>query len=179
MKKGYFPHLYSTEEILSHPLLERLPHLLDASFYDPNNMSCKKRDEFLLWYEKNKHFPFDYHRELLMYCQSNVDILLKACWKFRELFMHSTGPDNPVDPFDYTTIASICMGMFRAKCLPKEWEVLLKTNASPKCTHHSWTCKCIWTHARKIHGDAPLEILSLLGNWMVLLQETMAMSQFV
>ena len=93
--------------------------------------------------------------------------------------MHSTRPNNPVDPFDYTTIVSICMGTFRAKCLPEDWEVLLKTNASPKCTHHSWTCKCIWTHARKIHGDVPLEILSLLGNWMVLLQETIAMSQFV
>ena len=134
MKKGYFPHLYSTEEILSYPPLERLPHLPDASFYNPDNMSCKKRDEFLLWYEKNKHFHFDYHRELLMYCQSNVDILLKACWKFRELFVHSTGPDNPVDPFNYITIVSICMGTFRAKCLPKEWEVLLKTNASPNCT---------------------------------------------
>ena len=46
MKKGYFPHLYSTEEILSHPLLERLPHLPEVSFYDPNNMSCEKRDDF-------------------------------------------------------------------------------------------------------------------------------------
>ena len=85
-----------------------------------------------------------------MYCQSDIDILLKACWKFRELFMHSTRPDNPVDPFDYTTIASIGMGMFRANCLPKEWEVLLKTNASPKCTHHCWICKCVSIHARKI-----------------------------
>ena len=56
MKKGYFPHLYSTEEILSHLLLERLPHLLDVSFYDPDNMSCKKRDKFLLWYKKINTF---------------------------------------------------------------------------------------------------------------------------
>ena len=53
MKKGYFPHLYSTEEILSHPLLQILPHLLEVSFYKPDNMSCKKRDKFLLWYKKN------------------------------------------------------------------------------------------------------------------------------
>ena len=66
-----------------------------------------------------------------MCCRLDVDILLKACWKFRELFMHSMGPNNPVDPFDYTTITSVCMGTFRAKWLPKEWEVLLK-----KKMHH-------------------------------------------
>ena len=39
MKKGHFPHLYSTEEILSCPPLERLPHLPDVSFYDPDNIN--------------------------------------------------------------------------------------------------------------------------------------------
>ena len=34
--------------------------------------------------------------------------------------MESTGPDNPIDPFDYITIASLCMGTFRAKFLPKK-----------------------------------------------------------
>ena len=73
MKKGYFPHLYSTEEILSHPLLERLPHLPEVQVsMIPITLSCEKRDEILLWHEKNKHFPFDYHRELLMYCQSDM-----------------------------------------------------------------------------------------------------------
>ena len=26
--------------------------------------------------------------------------------KFRQLCMESTGPDNPIDPFDYITLAS-------------------------------------------------------------------------
>ena len=66
----------------------------------------------MIWYENNKHKCFDFYEELLKYCQSNVDILLNACWKFRQLYMESTGPDNPIDPFDYITIASLCMGMF-------------------------------------------------------------------
>ena len=33
--------------------------------------------------------------------------------------MESMGPDNLIDPFDYITIASLCMGMFRAKFLPE------------------------------------------------------------
>ena len=55
----------------------------------------------------------------------------------------------------------------------------MKINASPKCTHHSWACKCIWTYARKTDGDAPLGILSLLGDWMVPKEESMVMCHFV
>ena len=52
LKKGYFPHLYSTEEILCDVFLQTLHHLPNMSLYDPNNMSCKKRHNFLLWYKK-------------------------------------------------------------------------------------------------------------------------------
>ena len=56
-------------------------------------------------------------------------ILLNACWKFRKLYMESTGPDNPIDPFDYITIASLCMGTFRANFLPEKWKILTKSKA--------------------------------------------------
>ena len=51
-----------------------------------------------MWYENNKHKCFNFYEELLKYCRSDVDILLNACWKFRKLYMESTGPDNPIDP---------------------------------------------------------------------------------
>ena len=47
--------------------------------------------------------------------------------------MEITGPEYPVDPFDYLTITSLCMGTFRAKFLPEEWGILLK-NALNGCT---------------------------------------------
>ena len=43
--------------------------------------------------------------------------------------MKSRGPDNPIDPFDYITIASLCMETFRAKFLPKKWKILTKSKA--------------------------------------------------
>ena len=99
-----------------------LPHLPPLQYYDVDNMNIEKREKVLIWYENNKHKCFDFYEELLEYCRSDVDILLNACWKFRKLYMESTGSDNPIDPFDYITIASLCMGTFRAKFLPKKWK---------------------------------------------------------
>ena len=92
-------------------------------------MNIEKCEKFLIWYENNKHKCFDFYEELLEYCRSDVDILLNACWKFRKLYMERMGPNNPVDPFDYITITSLCMGTFRAKFLPQKWKILTKSKA--------------------------------------------------
>ena len=105
MKKGYFPHLYNTQEMNNLEGSKFLPHLPPIKFYDVDNMNMEKREQFLIWYENNKHKCFDFYQELLEYCRSNVDILLNTCWKFRQLYMESTGPNNPIDLFDYITIA--------------------------------------------------------------------------
>ena len=112
MKKGYFPHLYNTQQMNNLKGSKFLPHLPPLEFYDVDNMNIEKCQQFLIWYENNKHKYFDFYEELLKYCRSNVDILLNACRKFRQLYMESMGPDNPIDPFDYITIASLCMGTF-------------------------------------------------------------------
>ena len=73
-------------------------HLLDISYYDADNMTAEKCNEFLLWYEENRHCAFDLQCELLLYCRSDVGILLKACLKFYKLYKEITGPEYPVDP---------------------------------------------------------------------------------
>ena len=126
MKKGYFPHLYNTQEMNNLEGSKFLPHLPPLQYYDVDNMNIEKHEKVLIWYENNKHKYFDFYEELLKYCRSDIDILLNACWKFRKLYMESMGPDNPIDPFDYITIPSLCMGTFRAKFLPKKWKILTK-----------------------------------------------------
>ena len=96
-----------------------------------------------------------------------MDILLNACWKFRPLYIESTGLDNPIDPFDYITIASLCMGTFRAKFLPEKWKILTKSNVREGCSHNNWECLCKWNEGGKLHGDAPIEMLHSDGNWSV------------
>ena len=120
MRKGYFPHLYNTQEMNNLEGLKFLPHLPPIKFYNVNNMNIEKREQFLIWNENNTHKCLDFYKELLKYCRSDVDILLNACWKFRQLYMESTGPDNPIDPFYYITITSLYMGMLRAKVLPEK-----------------------------------------------------------
>ena len=75
--------------------------------------------------------------------------------------MESTGPDNPIDPFDYITITSLCMGTFRAKFLPEKWK------AWEGCLHNNWECLCEWNEGCKLYGDAPIEMLHSDGMWAV------------
>ena len=176
MKKGFFPHFYNTTEH-QHDILPCLP---DKKYYDPDGMSKERRSEFLEWYESHKDQTFDFQKEMREYCISDVDILLKACWKFRELLKKETGtearvedPDNltfktvlqnAVDPFSYLTIASVCMGIFRSKFLEETWSVLIEENVQPNCEHEH-ECKCIWLEGRKMSASSVLEILHQ-GNWV-------------
>ena len=167
MKKGYFPHLYNIQEMNNLEGFKFLQHLPPLQYYDVDKMNIEKCEKFLIWYENNKHKCFDFYQELLKYCRSDVEILLNACWKFRKLYMESMGPDNPIDPFDYITIASLCMGTFRAKFLPKKWKILTKSKAREGCSHNNWECLCKWKEGRKLYGDAPLEMLHSDGTWAV------------
>ena len=118
-------------------------------------------------------------KEMEEYCISDVDILLQACWKFRQLLKSQTGKkaeildlenlmtttmyENAVDCFAFLTIASVCMGIFRAKFLSETWSVLIKENCREKCTHGT-DCVCEWIEGRLVNSSSPLEIL-WNGKW--------------
>ena len=92
--------------------------------------------------------PQSDNRQLLEYCHSDVDILLNVCWKFRKLFMDIMGPHHPIDPFDYITIASLCMGTFHVKFfyLRNGW----------CCTRRMQeTTACIGYGTASVHGSRP------------------------
>ena len=118
---------------------------------------------------------FDSYKELLKYCRSDVDVLLNDCWKFRQLYMENMGPDSPIDPFDYISITSLCMGTFRAKFRPKKWKILTKSKAWEGCSHNNWECLCEWDEGHKLHGDAPIEMLHSDGMWAVPVDDLFAL----
>ena len=188
MKKGFFPHFYNTLEHQS----DILPHLPDISYYDPDGMSTERRKEFMQWYDTNKNTPFDFQKEMEAYCISDVDILLKACWKFRELLRNETGEqstvldenlmmktvlENAVDPFSYLTIASVCMGMFRSKFLKEDWSVLVQEEVKNGCKHES-SCECNWLEGRRWTATSPLEVL-YKGEWVHCSQLKIVKEKFV
>ena len=45
-----------------------LPHLPPIKFYNVDNMNMEKWEQFLIWYENNRHKCFDFYKELLEYC---------------------------------------------------------------------------------------------------------------
>ena len=49
----------------------------DESYYDPDGMSTARKDEFHKWYDEkvSERYIFNFQRELLTYCQSNVRLL--------------------------------------------------------------------------------------------------------
>ncbi|PIC12835.1 hypothetical protein B9Z55_028194 [Caenorhabditis nigoni] len=78
--KGTFPYMFNHPD--RHGTV--LPHHPPAEYYEPNRMSIKKREEFLKWYDEVKDREFDFDKEFLAYCQTNVDILTEAIVKFIE-----------------------------------------------------------------------------------------------
>ena len=136
LKKGWFPHYFNTRENQNY-----VGPYPDAQYYGHDFMSEKERAELLEWLSERKNDVFDFRKEMLEYCRSDVDILRQACLKFRELLMTATGKQievrnkkgktekkwvGAVDPFDSVTIASVCMNVFRTKFLEEEWKVKLE-----------------------------------------------------
>jgi hypothetical protein len=118
LKKGYFPHFFNTP-----------PNQVYVGLYPERNtygyecMLGKSKEEFMKWHDSKvlKKEVFDLQKEIVEYCISDVDILRKGCMLFRELFIKESG----VDPFQYTTIASACMAVYRSRYLEENTLAIL------------------------------------------------------
>ncbi|CAH2008244.1 unnamed protein product, partial [Acanthoscelides obtectus] len=113
LKKGYFPH-YSTLWLIR--IIGPIPAL---DFYDPDHLKEDAREKLLKWHGERQAegYVFDFQKEIVEYCISDVEILTQACLKFRDLMKTET----TVDPFqESTTIASCCNKVFRRNFLKPE-----------------------------------------------------------
>ena len=114
LKKGYFPHFFNTAA--NQDYVGPIP---EARYYGPNGMYTEARAGFMEWHAKQvrEGVVFDFRKELLEYCRSDVDILRRCCLEFRRLFMEMS---NGVDPFLSLTIASACIRVFRTNFLKED-----------------------------------------------------------
>ena len=105
-KKGYFPHLFNTIENAHY-----IGPLPSAEFYGPGTMSVADRGAFLDWYENTRAgYVFDFQKEIVEYCKMDVEILRRACIRFREIFIEVA----QTDPFVAACrIASTCLYVFK------------------------------------------------------------------
>ena len=63
-----------------------------------------------------ENYVFDFKKEILEYCRSNVDILRRGIMKLREDFIELEN----IDPLRYITIASVCMTIYRSNYMPNK-----------------------------------------------------------
>ena len=101
LKKGYFPHLFNTLD--NQDYQGPIP---DKQYYMPETMSVSGRKDFEKWHAQqvSDQVHFDFSKELIEYCQSDVKLLKTGCLKFKALFEEK----SKSNPFDRMTIASAC-----------------------------------------------------------------------
>ena len=112
--KGYFPHLFNKDENQNY--VGSIPCQDD---YGVNFMKPAEREAFIAWHQEQveNNYVFDFRKEIIKYCRSDVDILAKCCLLYREMFREKTN----IDPFDKAlTIASYCHQVYRTNFLQKD-----------------------------------------------------------
>ena len=112
--KGYFPHLFNKEENWNY--VGPIPCQND---YNVNFMKPEERKAFIAWHKEQveSNYVFDFQKEIVKYCRSDVDILRKCCLLYREMLRDETG----LDPFGKSlTIASYCHEVYRTKFLKED-----------------------------------------------------------
>lgn len=112
-KKGFFPHKFNIPNNQNY--VGPIPAL---DYYDPEMMKPSMAVELTKWHEQqiNHRFVFDFKKEIIEYCRSDVQILVTAMLRFTKLFQSITGLNPITRSF---TLASVAMEVFRAKMLPK------------------------------------------------------------
>ncbi|KAK3926575.1 putative DNA polymerase [Frankliniella fusca] len=114
LKKGYWPFLACKPEYYDYE-----GPLLDRELYCVSGMKSKAAEEFNHWYDEQvaKNYLFNFRRDLIEYCISDVTILRRACQSFRQLFKQHAGFDPMVHCI---TLSSACMNAFRRNFLKKD-----------------------------------------------------------
>ena len=112
--KGWFPHLFNKEENQNY--VGPIPCQND---YGVNFMKPEEREAFKAWHKEQvqNNYLYDFRKEIIKYCRSDVDIMRKCCLLYREMFRKETD----IDPFNKSlTIASYCQEVYRTNFLKKD-----------------------------------------------------------
>jgi G:T-mismatch repair DNA endonuclease (very short patch repair protein) len=109
--KGDFPHLFNTRDNQ-----EYVGGIPETHYYSPGQKKEDERAKFLTWHaeKKTSNYVFDFKKELQEYGWKDVHILAKAAALFRSQFLDLCN----VDPFQFLTIATTCMAVYRVFFMP-------------------------------------------------------------
>ena len=97
--KGYFPHKFNLPDHQNY--VGPIPAL---DYYMPETMSPEGKQALKTWHQEQRDKVFDFQKELVTYCKSDVRLLKEGCLTFKRLFETLTG----FNPFEHISIASAC-----------------------------------------------------------------------
>ena len=143
--KGYFPHLFNKDANQNY--VGPIPCQDD---YGVNFMKPAEREAFMAWHQEQveNNYVFDFRKEIVKYCRSDVDILAKCCLLYREMFKEETG----IDPFDKAlTIASYCHQVYHTKFLQKDTVAILSPARQLKTKQSTEALKWLSYTSEKEH----------------------------
>jgi len=102
LKKGFFPLSFSKLKNLQYE--GKIP---DLKYFEPEQMSEDKKEECEEWHAEqvSKGESWNFQKEMLEYCESDVKLLKEGCLKFAEDTQRDAG-FNPLT--GCITIASTC-----------------------------------------------------------------------
>ena len=112
--KGHFPHFFNKRANWDYKGV-----LPDAPDYGTAQMKTPQREAFFKWYAEQQAAgaQFDLQRDLVKYCEMDVEILMQAGMKFRRMLLDLF----EVDPFvSAVTIPGTCMTIYRKRFLDPE-----------------------------------------------------------
>ena len=120
--KGFFPYLFVKSSNINY--IGKLP---SVDYFNVNEMSTNRRNDFLLWYEKNKNETFNLKEDMIKYCKNDVSILKEGCLTFRNLMLQITSETGDcIDIFQYVTLPSACQNIYFLKFMPEIHEITTK-----------------------------------------------------
>jgi hypothetical protein len=114
-QKGDFPHYFNIGANWNYVGPYPPPEM-----YGVDAKNTSERSTFCEWHRQQEGKLFNFQEEMLHYCRGDVNLLREGCLQFRKLMMEIT---DGVDPFQYVTIASVCMAIYRGKLMPVEYKV--------------------------------------------------------
>lgn len=126
--KTFFPYRFFTPEHRDYN-----GPLPDRSWFDCERMDDKERQTFERWYTSFGDTSVNLYEMCMKYCIDDVKVLKAGCMTFRDLFLSIT--DNEIDPFQFITIASVCMTIYRRFYLPEDTIAILnqRTVTASQC----------------------------------------------
>lgn len=144
-KKGLFPYLFPKTT----KFLEKRPA---EKYYDPGNMNSGRYAEFKKWYETVKNKLFDYIKERLGYCKSDVMVICGL-----RVYRESLLKLENYDPLCDVTKAGVAMNVFRANYMIPDTIAVVNDHKDEQCSENVYQVVALHGKARQCENPTRIE----------------------